>query len=147
MQIWNGSDEYCWRYRADTILSTDGQTDKVKPVYPPFNFVEAGGIKMHLNSVKIPINYLTTREILNHESKCIIGTRGFINLGCFTVLTVSRSPSPAHTYLPKLFHGPDFFGLNHLHIYWSRQPRVFWRVTSLLFIFFILFFLSYAAIG
>ena len=27
MQIWNGSDEYCWRYRTDTILSTDGQTD------------------------------------------------------------------------------------------------------------------------
>ena len=26
------------------ILSTDGQTDKVKPVYPPFNFVEAGGV-------------------------------------------------------------------------------------------------------
>ena len=24
MQIWNGSDEYCWRYRADTIVSTDG---------------------------------------------------------------------------------------------------------------------------
>ena len=46
----NGSDEYCWRHRADTILCpqtdrrTDGQTDKVKPVYPPFNFVEAGGI-------------------------------------------------------------------------------------------------------
>ena len=44
MQIWNRSDEYCWRYRADTILSTDGQTDKVIPVYPPINFVEAGGI-------------------------------------------------------------------------------------------------------
>ena len=43
MQIWNGSDEYCWWYRADTILSTDRQTDKVKPVYPPFNFVEAWG--------------------------------------------------------------------------------------------------------
>ena len=27
MQIWNGSDKYCWRYRADTILSTDGHTD------------------------------------------------------------------------------------------------------------------------
>ena len=26
---------------------TDGRTDKVKPVYPPFNFVEAGGIKCH----------------------------------------------------------------------------------------------------
>ena len=56
VQIWNGSDEYSWRYRADTILSTDGQTDrrtdgqtdgrmdKVIPVYPPINFVEAGGI-------------------------------------------------------------------------------------------------------
>ena len=29
----------------DTILSTDGQTNKVKPVYPTFNFVEAGNIK------------------------------------------------------------------------------------------------------
>ena len=28
VQIWNGSDEHCWRYRADTILSTDGQTDR-----------------------------------------------------------------------------------------------------------------------
>ena len=27
-QIWNGSDEYCWRYRVDTILSTDVQTDR-----------------------------------------------------------------------------------------------------------------------
>ena len=25
---------------------TDGQTDKVIPVYPPINFVEAGGIKI-----------------------------------------------------------------------------------------------------
>ena len=51
-QIWHGSGEYCWGYREDTILSTDGhtdgrmdgQTDKVKPVYPPFDFVETGGI-------------------------------------------------------------------------------------------------------
>ena len=50
MQRWNGSDEYCWRYRADTILSTDGQTDKVKPVYPPFNFVEAEGKMKHVQS-------------------------------------------------------------------------------------------------
>ena len=37
------SDEYCWRYRADTILSTDGQGETSIP-YPPFNFVEAGGV-------------------------------------------------------------------------------------------------------
>ena len=49
MQIWNGSDEYYWRYRTDTILSTDGQTDKVKPVYPPFNLVEAEGIITYLS--------------------------------------------------------------------------------------------------
>ena len=29
--------EYDWRYRADTILSTDREMDKVKPVYPPFH--------------------------------------------------------------------------------------------------------------
>ena len=46
MQIWNGPDEYYWRYRAHMILSTDRQTDKVKPVCSPFNFVEAGGIKI-----------------------------------------------------------------------------------------------------
>ena len=43
-QIWNGSTEYWWRYRADTILSTDGQTEKVNLVYPVYNFVEAAGI-------------------------------------------------------------------------------------------------------
>ena len=26
-EIWNGSSEYCWRYRADTILSTNRRTD------------------------------------------------------------------------------------------------------------------------
>ena len=31
------------------ILFTDGQMDKVKPVDPPFNFVEAGGIKRNLH--------------------------------------------------------------------------------------------------
>ena len=31
---------------------TDGQMDKVKPVYPPFNFIEAGGIKMN-NSIQV----------------------------------------------------------------------------------------------
>ena len=63
MQIWNGSDEYCWRYRADTILSTDGQTDKVIPVYPPFNFVEARvGVKYFLK-------YLSQVQVLFHICK------------------------------------------------------------------------------
>ena len=64
MQIWNGSDEYCWRYRADTILSTDGQTDKVIPVYPLFNFVEAGGImKLKCTLVKLFSHVSGTYEL------------------------------------------------------------------------------------
>ena len=44
---------------------------------------------------------------------------------CFTGLTVSWSPSSVHTYIPRLFRGP-----NTLHVYWSRQPRVFRRLPS-----------------
>ena len=48
MQIWNGSDEYCWRYRADTILSTDGQTDgrtdrQGDTSIPPYQLRWSGG--------------------------------------------------------------------------------------------------------
>ena len=47
-----------------------------------------------------------------------------------TGVIVSWSPSCAHTYIPRLFHS-----LNTLHIYWSRQPRVFRRLPSLLYFF------------
>ena len=48
VQIWNGSDEYCWRYRADTILSTDGQMDRWtdgqgETSIPPFQLCWSGG--------------------------------------------------------------------------------------------------------
>ena len=47
-QIWNGSDEYSWRYRADTILSTDGQTDRQTDgqgdtSIPPYQLRWSGG--------------------------------------------------------------------------------------------------------
>ena len=50
MQIWNGSHEYCWRYRADTILSTDGQTDRRTDgqgdtSIPPYQLRWSGGYK------------------------------------------------------------------------------------------------------
>ena len=79
MQIWNGSDEYCWRYRADTILSTDGQTDKVIPVYPPFNFVEAGGITNAVNQPVLPwLRHSSLRLRQEREIKFIglFGDRG-----------------------------------------------------------------------
>ena len=91
MQIWNGSDKYCWRYRADTILSTDGQTDRqtdrwtdrgmedVKPVYPPFNFFEVGGIiKITLSSESGIHKYIPTMvrhnkiHTSNNECKCLL---------------------------------------------------------------------------
>ena len=76
VQISNGSDEYCWRYRADTILSTDGQTDrrtdgqtdKVIPVYPPFNFVEAGGIMIMTDAPPSPHFYSVKATTIHHRS-------------------------------------------------------------------------------
>ena len=50
-------------------------------------------------------------------------------LDCFTVPAVSRSPS---SYILRLFHGPDCFSLNPLHIQRYGQPMVLWRLTSLL---------------
>ena len=43
---------FCPQTDRRTDGRTDRRTDKVKPVYPPFNFVEAGGIiKYDKNSV------------------------------------------------------------------------------------------------
>ena len=58
------SDEYCWRYRADTILSTDGQTDRRTDgqgdtSIPPINFVEAGGI---ITDYPIKSQFCTTHD-------------------------------------------------------------------------------------
>ena len=97
MQIWNGSDEYCWRYRADTILSTDGQpdsrtdgrtdgqTDKVIPVYPPFNFVEAGGIitmgQIQYKDGSLPVSYIENLIIhIRRSNDCLFIIMGFLIL-------------------------------------------------------------------
>ena len=44
-----------------------------------------------------------------------------------------EAPSFACTYKPRPLHDPDCFSLHLVHIYWWRQPRVFQRLTSLLF--------------
>ena len=45
LKIQSGHDSVHRRTDGQTDGRTDGQTDKVILVYPPFNFVEAGGIK------------------------------------------------------------------------------------------------------
>ena len=54
--FWSNNDDKMCKYEMDPAITvedteqtrfcplTDGRTDDVKPVYPPFNFVEAGGI-------------------------------------------------------------------------------------------------------
>ena len=54
VKIWNGSNQNCRQYRADTEcwkdgrtdgrtnVLTDGQTDGVKPIYPPTTFLCGG---------------------------------------------------------------------------------------------------------
>ena len=39
------------RFCPQTDRQTDGQTDKVKPVYPPFSLVEVGGMIIYLFSL------------------------------------------------------------------------------------------------
>ena len=50
LKIQSGHDFVHRRTDGQTDGRTDGQTDKVIPVYPPFNFVEVGGI-MTSNSI------------------------------------------------------------------------------------------------
>ena len=66
VQIWNGSDEYCWRYRADTILSTDGRTDgQGESSIPPFNFAEARGIITQITIFQQPTNCVRIDTLSN----------------------------------------------------------------------------------
>ena len=59
---------------------TDGQTDKVKPVYPPFNFVEVGGIikcSLHLQRIRMSYWFVTVQKIfmnlfINHMALSIL---------------------------------------------------------------------------
>ena len=46
------------------ILSTDGQTDKVIPVYPPINFAEAGGIITNIHFSR----YFQIVNVVNRKS-------------------------------------------------------------------------------
>ena len=58
------------RFCPQTDRQTDGRTDKVKPVYPPFNFVEAGGI-------------ITSQNTQQRRNRCItlsIYSRYYITL-------------------------------------------------------------------
>ena len=53
------------------------QTDKVKPVYPPFNFVEAGGIKiqdhmLRMASLHILRQLLAAFQKINKKPTCLI---------------------------------------------------------------------------
>ena len=75
MQIWNGSDEYSWRYRADTILSTDGQGDTS---IPPFQLRWSGGY-----------NYLQTSNI-----KCtLVGNKIVDHRDVVGASSVSAAPT------------------------------------------------------
>ena len=59
------------------------------------------GRKMHLNTVKIPFDYLITRVIHNHQRKYIIGMREVYHLERFAVPTVSQSQPSAQ--IPEVF--------------------------------------------
>ena len=41
-QVWPQSEKNCTQESVKGVVSTDGQSDNLIPVYPPFNFVEWG---------------------------------------------------------------------------------------------------------
>ena len=53
-QVWSQSEKNCSRESVNGVVSTDGQTDSLIPVYSPFNFVERGIIKHKNTDLKEP---------------------------------------------------------------------------------------------
>ena len=76
VQIWNGSGEYCGRYRAATVLSTDGraggQTDKVKPVYSLSTSLKRGDDKSLLNPYTLFHNELLYQSRWQRAHSCVL---------------------------------------------------------------------------
>ena len=58
-----------------------------------------------------------------------------VYLDCFISLPVSRSTSPAHTYMPRLLHSSDCSTVSNFCTDndRSRQPSVYWHIPFLLF--------------
>ena len=106
---WNGSDEYCWRYRADMILDrqTDGQTDRQsKTSIPPFNFeVEAGwGITSTYLFYRVNIMGVDVQEIQGARASAAM---------IFTMLNPINSV-PAHFWVNILLWCCGTGNFNHI---------------------------------
>ena len=90
---------------------TDGQTEKVKPVYPPFNFVEAGGIMrffgnnlMVISQVMFNIsnwnvfNYWNVSGNCSFQIKWHLPGAAVLNQSCMHMLVTYVDPSGTRMY-------------------------------------------------
>ena len=82
LKIQSRHDSVHRRTDGQTDGRTDGQTDKVIPVYPPFNFVEAGGIiKLPCCTVDYrylaPVGSQNSRARVKWFSRYLTRTRDF----------------------------------------------------------------------
>ena len=62
-----------------------------------------------------------TTRVNTHTLKKVHDSHDYVD--CFTVLTVSQSPSSAHTYIPRLLHSPVCFTVSTLCIYTDLGSR------------------------
>ena len=74
LKIQSGHDSVHRRTDGQTDGRTDGQTDKVIPVYPPFNFVEAGGIIIWSGNAWAPNRYQAFIWIKDNQVHSLIYT-------------------------------------------------------------------------
>ena len=110
---------YCGRNRADIILSTDGQMDKVKPVYIPSTSLSRG---LNICAVSSLITFpypqnadlcLYVVAILSREHQ-IIG----VTILCKIANTGECFPSTVHTHLQRALPTPKarFMGQHGAHL-------------------------------
>ena len=100
------------RFCPQTDRRTDGQTDKVIPVYPPFNFVEAGGIIIHFL-----ISYI---DGLMQERCNSIANALELHLSC-TNPSISLSHYNGTRGMPPISHCWGYF---------SRYPVMLWSLCN-----------------
>ena len=131
MQIWNGSDEYCWRYRADTILTTDEQTDgrtdgqtdgQGETSVPLFNFVDAAGIIICASIYKL-CNCLHAHVVMYASAHARAFTM-HMSMCLHTCANLYMCVSATHTYVYICVRW-RITGAYITHIRWDLFNRTF----------------------
>ena len=104
---------------------TDGQTDKVIPVYPPFNFVEAEGIISYDHHYviwhNVPISFQQVVTLPHLAYKQFIGKLSVVNMGSIIAVSCWARMVVKHSVSHR-------WGISVLNSFWPSDA--IWRQRS-----------------